>query len=81
MTDFRPADATVVETIRKRRPTLAPADLALLALPGLFFAGWIVGIVSSFAMTTALAAAMLPALCVLGYVLFCRPPTDATETR
>ena len=81
MTDFRRRGATVVETARERRPTLAPADLVLLVLPGLLFGGWAVGIASSFAVATALAAATLPALAVLGYVLFYRPPTDPAETR
>jgi len=66
---------SVVETIRERRPTVAPADLVLLLLPALLVAGWAAGVVSSASLPAALAVATLPALATLGYALFYDPPS------
>ncbi|EMA52195.1 MULTISPECIES: hypothetical protein [Halococcus] len=68
---------SVVELIRERRPTVAPADLVLLVLPVLLVAGWAVGVVSSASLPAALAVAMVPALATLGYALFYDPPSGA----
>lgn len=81
MTRFRQSDdseESVVETIRERRPTVTPADCVLVALPVLLIVGWVVGVVSSIALSSAVAAATLPALVTLGYVLFYDPPSDYT---
>ena len=67
-------DGSVVEIIRERRPTVAPADLVLLVLPALLVAGWAAGVVSSASLPAALAVAMVPALATLGYALFYDPP-------
>lgn len=69
------SEESVVETIRERRPTVAPADLVLVTLPALLTVGWVVGVVSSLALATAVAAATLPALVTLGYALFYDPPS------
>jgi hypothetical protein len=74
-----PATAeSVVETVRERRPTVAPADLVLLALPALLIAGFAGGVASPLAIPTALAVGTLPALATLGYVLFYDPPTTVS---
>ncbi|WP_160134987.1 hypothetical protein [Halococcus salsus] len=71
-----PATAeSVVETVDERRPTVAPADLVLLALPALLIAGFAGGVASPLAVPTGLAAGTIPALATLGYVLFYDPPT------
>ncbi len=72
------SEESVVETIRERRPTVTPADLVLMALPMLLAVGWIIGVMSSVALATAVAAAMLPALVTLGYTLFYDPPSGYT---
>lgn len=71
------ADGSVVERIRERRPTVAPADLVLLVLPALLVAGWAAGVVSSASLPAALAVATLPALATLGYALFYDPPSGS----
>lgn len=78
MTRSRPHDDTeesVVETIRNRRPTVAPADLVLLALPVLLAVGWVAGVLSTLSLSVAVAVAALPALATLGYALFYNPPS------
>jgi hypothetical protein len=70
------AEESVVETIRERRPTVAPADCVLIALPALLVAGWAAGVVSSVSLPAAVAAATLPALATLGYALFYDPPNE-----
>ena len=65
---------SVVETIRERRPTVAPADLVLIVLPVLLFAGWAAGVLSALSLSVALAIGTLPALGTLGYALFYDPP-------
>jgi tetrahydromethanopterin S-methyltransferase subunit F len=67
---------SVVETIRERRPTVAPADLLLIALPALLLAGWAAGVLSALSLSVALAIGTLPALAMLGYALFCDPPGE-----
>jgi|AntDeeMetagen285_2_1112576.scaffolds.fasta_scaffold04312_2 uncharacterized membrane protein len=73
----RADDESVVERIRERRPTVAPADLVLLVLLALLVAGWAAGVVSSASLPAALAVAMVPALVTLGYALFYDPPSGA----
>jgi len=73
----RAYDESVVERIRERRPTVAPADLVLLVLLALLVAGWAAGVVSSASLPAALAVAMVPALVTLGYALFYDPPSGA----
>jgi hypothetical protein len=78
MSEFRQSDdseESVVETIRERRPTVAPADCVLIVLPALLVVGWVVGVLSSLALSVAVAAAALPALLTLGYALFYDPPS------
>jgi tetrahydromethanopterin S-methyltransferase subunit F len=65
---------SVVETVRERRPTVAPADLLLIALPALLLAGWAAGVLSALSLSVALAIGTLPALLMLGYALFYDPP-------
>lgn len=81
MTRSRKRDDTrksVVEAVRERRPTVAPADLVLLVLPALLVAGWTAGMVSSASLPAALAVATLPALATLGYALFYDPPSGSS---
>lgn len=78
MTRSRPDDDTeesVVEIVRERRPTVAPADLVLIALPALLVAGWAAGVLSALSLPAALIAGTLPALLTLGYALFYDPPS------
>ena len=70
---------SVVERIRERRPTVAPADLVLLLLPALLVTGWAAGVVSSASLSAALAIATLPALVALGYALFYDPPSGCVS--
>ena len=65
---------SVVETVRERRPTVAPADLLLTALPALLLAGWAAGVLSALSVSVALAIGTLPALGMVGYALFYDPP-------
>ena len=65
---------SVVETVRERRPTIAPADLLLIALPVLLLAGWATGVISALSLPVALAICTLPAIGMLGYALFYDPP-------
>lgn len=76
MTRSRPHDDTdgIVETVRERRPSVAPADLLLIALPVLLVAGALTGVFSTLSLWAALAAGTLPALAMLGYALFYDPP-------
>lgn len=67
---------SVVETVRERRPTVAPADLVLLVLPALLAAGWTAGVVSGASLPAAVAVATLPAIATLGYALFYDPPDE-----
>ena len=69
------SEESVVETIRERRPTVAPADLVLVVLPTLLAAGWVAGVLSSISLAAALTAVTLPALVTLGYALFYDPPS------
>lgn len=76
MNRSRQSDDTdgIVETIRERRPTVAPADCVLIALPTLLVAGALTGVFSTLSLPAALAAGTLPALLTLGYALFYDPP-------
>ncbi|WP_435076237.1 hypothetical protein [Halococcus sp. AFM35] len=65
---------SVVETVRERRPTVAPADLLLTTLPALLLAGWAAGVLSALSVSVALAIGTLPALGIVGYALFYDPP-------
>lgn len=82
MTRSRQSDdaaESVVEIIRERRPTVAPADLVLIALPALLVAGWAAGVLSSVSLPAALVAGTLPALVMLGYALFYDPPSEYAD--
>lgn len=68
------SEDSVVEIVRERRPTIAPADLLLIALPALLLAGWATGVVSALSLPVALAIGTLPAIGMLGYALFYDPP-------
>jgi hypothetical protein len=68
------SEGSVAETIRKRRPTVTPADCVLIALPALLLAGWAAGVLSALSVSVALAIGTLPALAMLGYALFYDPP-------
>ena len=75
-----PATAeSLVETVDERRPTVAPADLVLFALPALLLTGFVAGVQTSLAVRTGLAVGTLPALATLGYVLFYDPPTAVSD--
>lgn len=69
------SEESVAEIVSERRPTVAPADLVLIALPALLVAGWIGGVLSSVSLPAALVAGTLPALATLGYALFYDPPS------
>jgi CHASE2 domain-containing sensor protein len=68
------SEDSVVETVREHRPTIAPADLLLIALPALLLAGWATGVVSALSLSIAVAISTLPAIGMLGYALFYDPP-------
>jgi hypothetical protein len=65
---------SVVETIHERRPTVAPADCVLIALPALLLAGWAAGVLSALSLSVAVVLGTLPAIGMLGYALFYDPP-------
>ncbi|HET7324493.1 MAG TPA: hypothetical protein VFJ06_09185 [Halococcus sp.] len=82
MSYFRQSDdseESVVETIRERRPTVAPADCVLIALPVLLAVGWVAGVLSALSLSAAVGTAALPALVTLGYALFYDPPSAQTS--
>ena len=49
-------------------------DLVLAVIPSLLSLAWLVGMVSSVSMGTAMAAGSVPASGAIGYVLFYEPP-------
>ncbi|MDG5778968.1 hypothetical protein VB779_00030 [Haloarculaceae archaeon H-GB11] len=58
------------------RLTLVPdvPDLVLALIPSLLSLAWLVGLMSSISMGTAMAAGSVPASGAIGYVLFYEPP-------
>lgn len=65
----------IIEIVRERRLTIAPADLVLIALPALLVIGVLTGLFSTLSLWAALTAGTVPALLTLGYALFYDPPS------
>lgn len=72
-------DRRAVELAREfdeRRPTITPADLVLLLIPGLLIGGLLAGHLFALSIRTGIVVACLPALVTISYALFYDPPVD-----